>query len=71
MRIILESDAGVFETQHMEVTQDQFNELVDASAISGTGYWLLDDYAWNLLAIGLDQVPGGFDLEVELEGVIH
>jgi len=70
MKIMYESEE-VFETQNMEITQDQFNELVDASAISATGYWLLDDVVWNILAIGLDQVPGGFDLELVCEPSVH
>jgi hypothetical protein len=32
---------------------------------------LLNEKEWNLLAIGLDQMPGGYDLIVELEGVKH
>ena len=57
----------LFEQEFMNVTEDQFNELVDRSAISSTGYWLEDYKIWIILAIGLDQTPGGFDMEVELE----
>ena len=60
------------ETEFLEVSEEQFNELVDRSAIfynpnHKRGYWLESYNAWNILAIGLDQEPGGFDIEVGLE----
>ena len=70
MKIMYESESAL-EMQNMEITQDQFNELVDASAISVTGYWLLSDYEWNILAIGLDQVPGGYDIELVTEPTLQ
>ena len=58
----------LFEQEFMNVTEDQFNELVDRSAISSTGYWLEDYKIWIILAIGLDQTPGGYEIEVSPEG---
>ena len=71
MKIMYEG--GDFQTtEFINVTQDQFNELVDRSAIfydsdRKMGYWLMSYDTWIILAIGLDQVPGGYDIEVKLE----
>jgi hypothetical protein len=60
MRIINEDNAV------LEITEDQFMELENLGAINDDGFWLEDgsDLAWTILAIGLDQVPGEFGIEI-------
>ena len=53
--------------EFLEITEAQFSELMQLVAINTQGYWLLDENAWTILAIGLDQEPGGFDLIFEAE----
>jgi hypothetical protein len=57
--------------EDLPVSEDQYAELVSIGAISTTGYWLLEIPEWNLLAIGLNITPGGFELEFVKEGAIH
>jgi hypothetical protein len=53
--------------EDLPVSDDQFAELVSIGATSSTGYWLLGIPEWNLLAIGLNIIPGGFELALELD----
>ena len=75
MKIMYEGEE-LFEQEFLEISEEQFNELVDRSAIfydsdHKMGYWLKSYNTWNILAIGLDQEPGGFDLEFESETKIQ
>ena len=65
--IWIESDIGEFESEFLHITEEQFNELVDASALSRGGYWLLGEQEWLILCIGLDMIPGREQIEVELQ----
>ena len=71
--IIKEGDEfeNPFSNETLSVTKDQYNELVALSAITPDGFWLADGSAFNILAIGLDQMPGYFSLELNLDSDLH
>ena len=67
MQLIFEDAAAMHLTQFVEVTEAQMHELQRELAANENGYWLLGMKEWNILAIALDQVPGGYDLQFKLE----
>jgi len=53
--------------EFMEVSDEQYMELVTIYAIDKAGFFLLEEPNWVLLAIGMNQIPGSFVIEVELD----
>lgn len=53
--------------EFMEVEDSAFLELIEIGAVDKAGFWLLEENNWVLLAIGLNQVPGAYIVEVDLE----
>ena len=54
-------------SEFMEVDDAAFIELIEINAIDKAGFWMLDEPNWILLAIGLNQEPGRFEITLELD----
>jgi hypothetical protein len=64
-------EGSELEIEILEVTDEQFYELVTTANITPEGYWVRSKETWNVLAIGLDQIPGGYELEISCEVEVH
>jgi len=53
--------------EFMEVSDEQYIELVEIGAIDKAGFWILEENNWVLYAIGMNQIPGSFVVEVDLD----
>lgn len=49
------------------VTEFQFKELQELGAVSPNGLWLKAEKVWEVLAIGLDQIPGATEILIDLD----
>jgi hypothetical protein len=65
MKTIRYEEGSITEVETLNILESQYKELVIRNLITPVGYWVSSKEKWTILAIGLDQEPGGYEIMLE------